>query len=358
MKKKNVALLLSVALLVSVFAFCGQALAADKTAAKHEPFEVEIYTYQMGNFQYLAGMAWADLINKYSDWLTAVCVESISSVGNELMIRDNPEMRKNTVYYGVGDAAYRGVDQFKDNPYTRSKHVLNVSLNLNGLFTCDPNIKTVEDMAGKPFAQFSNGAMNKFVEALLGTDYITPAIRFEQMDATQRLEATLAKRTTATYFGASALTPDLKKWSPNPSCTEVLARADHIGFINVPHERMQEMRAEPGGPFEGYYLAPGTVPAGGLGERQPEDWHVFFNNASFLADQDMDPEVITEMLRIFVEHVDELVDLHPQFVMLTNDIMSMCASPVEMHPAAQAYWESIGVTPKTIVEYVEAAQSR
>ena len=33
MKKETVSLLLCVALLVSVFAFCGQALAADKTAA-------------------------------------------------------------------------------------------------------------------------------------------------------------------------------------------------------------------------------------------------------------------------------------------------------------------------------------
>ncbi len=355
MKKETVSLLLCVALLVSVFAFCGQALAADKTAAKHEPFEVEIYTYQMGNFQYLAGMAWADLINKYSDWLTAVCVESISSVGNELMIRDNPDMRPRTVYYGVGDAAYRGANQFEGNPYTRSKHVLNISLEANGMFTCDPSVKTVEDLAGRVYAQYTNGAMNKFVETLMS--YITPAIRFEQMDTAQRFESTLARRAGATYFNAAAMTPDLKTWAPTPACTEVMARADYIGFINVPHDRMQKMRNEVGGPFEGYYLAPGTVPAGGLGERQPEDWHVFFNNA-FLADQDMDPEVITEMLRIFVEHVDELVDLHPQFVMLTNDIMSMYASPVEMHPAAQAYWESIGVTPKTIVEYVEAAQSR
>ncbi|GHV35398.1 hypothetical protein FACS1894187_08020 [Synergistales bacterium] len=352
MKKKIVSLLLCALLSVSVFTVCEDALAA----AKHEPFEVEIYSYQMGNFTYLAGMAWADLINKHSDWLKAVCVESISSVGNELMIRDNPDMRGHTVYYGVGDAAYRGVDQFKGNPYKRSKHVLNVSLNLNGLFTCDPKIKTVEDLAGTPFAQFSNGAMNKFVEALLG--YINPPIRFEQMDATQRLEATIAKRTSATYFSASALTADLKIWSPNPACTEVLARADYIGFINVPHDRMQKMRTEAGGPFEGYYLAPGTVPAGGLGERQPEDWDVFFNNASFLADEDMDPEVITEMLRIFVEHADELVDIHPQFAMMTNDIMAMYADPVEMHPAAQAYWESVGFTPRTIAEYLEAVKAK
>ncbi|GHV35401.1 hypothetical protein FACS1894187_08030 [Synergistales bacterium] len=353
MKKKIISLLLCSALLMSIFTICDRAFAAD---TKHEPVEVEIYAYQMGSTPYLAGMAWADLINKHSDWLKAVCVESISSVGNELMIRDNPDMRGHTVYYGVGDAAYRGVNQFAGNPYKRSKHVLNVSLGLNGMITCNPEVKTVEDMAGKIFAQYSNGAINKFVIALLS--YVTPVIRFEDMDANQRFESTLAKRSAATFFGGSALTPDLKQWSPDPNCSEVMARAEYIGFINIPHDRMKALRSEVGGPFEGFYQVPGTIPAGGMGSRQTEDWNVFFNNSAFLADQDMDPEVIREMLRIFAEHADELADLHPIFNMLTNDIMSMYAEPVEMHPAAQAYWESIGVTPKTIVQFVESVKSK
>ena len=346
--KKFFCVLLVMIMMFSMAA-CGAAASAPEA---REPYEVRILSFTLGSFTYVMAMAWADLINQQSDWLTATAWESPSSIASELMMYDNPDMRTNTIYWGYADAAYRGTEQFTDKQHTRSQFITSFGVSLNAVVTCDPNVREPQDLAGRICGQFFGGASNPFTMAVF--DFVQPPIRWEDMDASQRTETVLSRRSAATFLSAFAMSPELDKWSGNPASIELLARAGHVGFIQVPQDYAKQLRSEPGGPFEKFYMTVGTIPANSLDERQTEPLSVFINNSPMLADQDMPDYVIEEMLRILIDNLPSLADLHPQAAMLTPEIMAVHPSLVTFHPAAKAYYESIGVTPMNLDDYLAA----
>ena len=256
-----------------------------------------------------------------------------------------------SIFYAICDAAVRGVDQFEGKPIDRNQMLVNLGLTLNGLVTADSSIKTLDDFSRKTILLPPNGAMNPFAEAIY--DRVDPSILFEGMDQTQRVEATLSKKSAGMLFAAFAMTPELDKWTPNPACQEFASRADYVGFISTPQDIANEFIAEPGGRFEDNWQVVGTIPALASDERQTDPWSVFINNCAYFADQDMEDEVVLEALSILVEHRSELVDYHPQAAMLSKpDVMAVYAGPIWFHPAAEEYFKSIGVTPMWMSEYL------
>ena len=61
------------------------------------------------------GAGLADLINKNSDWLTATALESPGAIPNLLVLRDQPELRKNAMVVGYAYQAMVGVTPFEED---------------------------------------------------------------------------------------------------------------------------------------------------------------------------------------------------------------------------------------------------
>ena len=313
-------------------------------AVDHEPFSVDIYSWSTGSFTYVIGMAWAELINKYSPWLTAVCVEAPSNLANELMMYDAHDKRENTVYYAVGDAAYRGVEEFEGKQNTRSKMVANFGLTINGLVTCDPNIKTIDDLSGKTMlVRAPMSALNLYWQTIFSE--LNPEVKFEPMDMTQSVEALLGNRAATFFLPSFAMDDTFTTWAPNAAGAELLSRATTVNFINSPAEAINKLRNEPGGRYENYWTCAVTVPALAVDPRQTEPWDVFMNNGAFFADEDMDDEVVYEMVRVVAEHYKDLSDYHPQAGLVNPETLAIYAGPVDMHPGALKCFDDFGVTP-------------
>jgi TRAP-type uncharacterized transport system substrate-binding protein len=268
------------------------------------------------------------------------------------MLQANPAMRKNTVIYGICYDATRGLGQFEGKATSRNKQVANFGLVFNGLVTCDPTIKTLKDCVGKTIALRANGAMNPYAEASFNA--VVPGVKYEGMDMTQGVEATLGKRVVGSLAVGYAISPTLDKWVPNPAYQELLSRADYIAFISAPEDVMNNLRKESGGDFESYWMCAGTIPAMSYDDRQTEPWTVFCNNSGFFVDEDMDDEVVEEMTRILLEHYKELADYHPQAAALEPANICMYSGPVEFHPAAIKCYSDFGVKPTDMMDFMAA----
>ena len=132
---------------------------AKATPATHEQVELEIYSQPSGHTGYVLSFALATIINANSKWLRATCVESSA---NEAVfeIENHPNKAGTWVAYfspATDYQASQGIKPFKKpNPNFRC-----ISLCNNAFFaitTEDPNIKSLEDLAGKRVGTFFPGS--------------------------------------------------------------------------------------------------------------------------------------------------------------------------------------------------------
>ncbi len=368
MLRKLAILLVSMFLLSSVFAGCGQKPVSESTTTaapagttakqteedtkEHEPYEVDIYSFSTGTFTYTVGMALAEIINEQSTWLKANSVESPGSTPNELMMYDNPDMRKSTLYYGIGLEAWRGTGAFEGKQNTRSKLAFSIGLVLNGLLTADPNIKTLDDLVGKTVALRSPVAsINAYWKAMF--DLTTPGVKFENLTFNECVEANLSGRIGGWFCGAFSVAADLKQWRGNPATTEFLARTSTVNFINLDRDADIAVRTEKGGPFEDFYTSVFPVPPQALDPRQTEAWDIAGCNVCFLADQDMPEDVVYEIARIMGENRQKLMEYHPQCEFITPETMAIYTYPQEFHPGSLRYFEEKGVEPIHLNDFME-----
>ena len=324
-------------------------------AVKHDPIHINIYTFSNGTFAYVMGMAWAELINENSDWITATAIEGQSSGTNELMMYDNPNMRANTIYYGVGNMAWKGFGDFVDKQNTRSKMVTCIGLIGNALVTMDPEIETLQDFVDKkkvmlqtaPRTQQQNGYNDALYKGATTGEMV-----YEYLDANGRTEAILSGRASGAVGVSYAMKPDLSEWVGNPATQEMFARANYIKFINFPREVDQVLQNDPNSVYYQHSMSVETVPAFAFHPQQTEPLNIEVTGAFFMADEDMNPDLVYEVLSIFGENHAALADFHPQASALSHEIMGLHTFPSEFHPGAMRYLNEKGVTPQHCRDYM------
>jgi TRAP-type uncharacterized transport system substrate-binding protein len=294
------------------------------------------------------------MINKYSDWLKATAVESPGNNQNGLMMMNQPEKRANTIYFTIPYYAQRGLYQFEGMQNTRSKEICNLSLAVQGFVTADSKYKTLQDLVDQTMLVLPNNPTTNYYEAVM--KQVESTLKFEGMDGAQAMEMVLNGRAAAYQFAGFPLSADFKTWMGNPTGVEFLTRAKDVSFVSVPRDLANELKSEKGGNFEDFYMSTVTIPAGGIGDpRQTEPWTCFVNGTPFCADEDMDPDVVYEALRILGEHYTELLSYNPQAAVVTPETLSMTMSGMEMHPGAMKYWNEIGITPKLLDDFLVEA---
>jgi TRAP transporter TAXI family solute receptor len=358
MNKKNFGICVALILLVVLaFGACSnkasEAPSGSAAQAANEPYQVDIYSYTTGTFTYVMGMALADIINEQSTWLRATAVEAPGSSANELMMYDaDDQKRQHTIYYGIGDNAWRGTMQFENKQNTRSKIAFCIGLIMNGLFTCNPNINKLEDYAGRTIALRAPMSSDSYWWQAIIDDAVK-GVKFESIDTNSAAESTLNGIVDGWFGGSFSKTTDLQQWVGNPTTTEFLARAKTIHFINQPKASDQKIRKIPGGPFENFYETVATVPAKALDPRQTEPWDVAITNVVYLTDQDMPEDVIYEMVRLMGENSAKLAEYHPQGAFITPETMSVYTYPNEFHPGSMKYFKEKGVTPTFLGDFID-----
>ena len=338
---------LVVLLLVLMLISCGGSRrpAAETGAVAREPFELDIYSFSTGTFTYILGMAMADLINEKSDYIKATSVESPGSAPNEVMMYNaNDYKRQHTMFFGVGDNAWRGTGEFEGRQTQRSKLAFSFSIVSSFMVTANPNIKTVEDLAGKRVGlRGSSSPPNNHIRALINAK--APNVSYDFLDYTSSVEANLSGAIDAWLPAAFAVASDFSKWQGNPATVEFFSRARDVNFISLPIDVDRALRVVPGGPFENFYNVVATLPPKAMEDRQTSPFNATMANSAFMVDQDFPEDVLYDILKIIVDNIDKLQDYHPQAAFISPQTMAIYTFPPEFHPGSVKYFGEVGVTP-------------
>ena len=283
------------------------------------------------------GAGLADLINKNSDWLTATALESPGAIPNLLVLRDQPELRKNAMVVGYAYQAMVGVTPFEED-FDELREIAGIGVSGNFFLSNNPKIRTIKDLEGKrvgfgtkPSLGLVDQPMNYLEKEGISVkaEFLGNAAADEMRDG----------KIDAIFNGALCASPDYTKWAPLPALAELLAM-DDVNFISLNEDILHESMADVGMP-----LIPGavTVPPGGFHESQTEPLVIRGEATSWVVHKDMPDEVIKEVLRIIYENADAFGDLLPAGNYICKETMTRVGSPEIMHPAAVDFYREKGL---------------
>lgn len=305
-------------------------------APAHEPFELEIYTLGSGTSTYILGVALADIINQNSTWLhaTALSSQGVNATA-QLLIGDKAECAIGSVTMGI---VVNGLPPFTEPNYDLCS-IASYNCTALSFITLNPELTDMKDLDGKKVMLGTPGAyLRKDVpEAMFEYLNIHPEISYGNF--TDAATALMNGDVDAIYIGGTALNPELTEWSTHSSLTEVASRYQ-LSYISVDleatayAEQKLNMYSKPD---------PITIPAGMYDPGYDKDLTVNPDYLDWVCNKKLDPDVVTEIIRIMDEHSAEFSNYIACGSFITLENMAGLQMPEYVHPAAKAYYEAAGV---------------
>ncbi|MBI4185930.1 MAG: TAXI family TRAP transporter solute-binding subunit [Chloroflexi bacterium] len=302
-----------------------------------EKADLTYYTLTLGSAGYLLGFGLAEQVNKNSDWLRIVPVETSGSTENA-QIATRPGNRKISIFQAAVGTFYDmrgGRDVFKDKPYT-----FNILAVLypwqNAMLTLDPNIKTYQDLAGKTVA---------IGYAPATTAYVTNMFFLEKAGVKDKAKAVLlsyAKMKDALLDGtidaaALPLSGVLPKFLPAPALEELLASRKKVYSVQIPLELEEEAQRTTGIPM-GFKVLPQTADP-----RMQNDWYVTEGASFVAASPELPDDIVLEILRVLWEQKGTFKNYYAVAESWTlQGFVDGYVERKSFHPAALKFWEGKG----------------
>ncbi len=320
-----------------VLAFPGKALAESQA--------IQIYSNPFGNATYVLSFALAEIINKNSSKLKATCLESKGSAANILYLQKNPKALQNTVILANPLAitqAKKADPPFKA-PFTGMKAISLIGNMGAFLATLDPEIKTIDQLAGKRLAIGPRGITLEYVPRFVldqGAGVYKSLGRVSNMpfgaikDAL--LDGTLDVGLQSSVMWGEG---EEKDWVPIPATDELLAtRKAYI--LDIAPDAAKKAREKTGYPI---YFQKAKPLAFGKSEAFGGNRMICSN--SWWVHESMPGEMVTEICNIIYAHAGEFVKYHSTGRAITPKTISrVAAEEKDFHPAAAAFYKSKGMT--------------
>lgn len=313
--------------------------------AEQEKKEIQIYSNPFGNATYVMSFALAEIINKYSNKLHAACMESKGSSANMLFLQQNPEARKNTIIVASPSAvtgAKKGAPPFRE-PFTGLRAISSIMYNGCFFMTLDPDIKTIEDLAGKRVAVGPKGSTlayePEFVlkfgydifDKLGRVGYMPPgAVKDALLDGSVQVGIQ-----SSTMWGEG----EEKQWAPIPATEELMSSAKCY-IVELDPNAVKKAAAESGYPLF-------TLKAKKLdfGKSEAAGGNLLVTSNSWWAYESIDASIVREICTIIYDHASEFVKYHATGKGLTSKSMASiyAADENDFHPAAVEFYKEKGM---------------
>jgi len=343
-KERLLVLLGSICLVLVLAALPFMGACAPKEVAP-EKVQLEMYSNPTGGIAYTMSYALSDLINKNSDMLSATCIETASTTENIKTLIAYPEKKDYFLGFGVTHSLYLsslGIAPFTE-VWDEWKIVGLCAIVGSPLLTLDPNIKTPQDMIGKRIGLDPVGSTNEYIPTYL---MMYAWDIWDKVDADYGFTADIAADSLmdgtidVTWQGAVMLGPgEYKEWIPMPSFERILAKKQAY-FIEMTDEDFAKAREGSG--LGSVY--PIGFRAQTVGETTSPDFKGMANPLLFWVHEDMPDDTVTEICRIFYEYAEEFEAYHAVGRGLTKEtVADIPVARAKFHPAAIAYYESMGV---------------
>lgn len=328
---------------IVILSVCLMPFPGDRASAA-EKIELQIYSNPFGHTTYVLSFALAEIINKNSSLLHATCVESKGSAANILYLQGNPGAHKNTLIVGNPFAVHQAANAdppFK-KPFTGLKAISMIG-NMCGYFvTTDPEIKTIEDLAGKKLTLGPKGITLEYIPRFIlqnGYD-IWEKLGHVSYTSFDGIKNALIDGTTDAGIMSSVMwgEEELKDWVPIPAADELLA-TKKCYLLDINLEAYKKAREATGYPLYALKARPKA-----FGKSEAFGGNRMWWSNSWWVHGSMDDAVVKEVCSIIYDHAKEFVTYHASGKAISQKSLSSVAVPSgDFHPAAKSFYKSKGL---------------
>lgn len=348
MKKERLLGLIGSICLILVLAalpFMGACAPKEVTPPPHEPVTLEIYSNPFGNAGYVLSFALADIINKNSEWLRAVTIETPSAAANLQILQRSPE--KSGVWVGYVNplslhySTLGGAPFTLEKPFIMSVKAVSIAALIGAPFlTTNPNIKTPQDLIGKTVALEPVGSTEEFVPRFLLEAWgVLNDVKIVTMGFGAQSDALIDGTIDLGRSGAVILGhEEFSDWTPIAPF-EALCMARETYIFPTTAEDYAMARENSGYPI---------YPIGGkgktIGKSTLPDWLGSQISNGWFVSEDMPDDVVTEIVRIIYENADLFKTYHANGAAIAKGTVGGVAIPRDgYHPAVIKYLEAKGL---------------
>lgn len=282
---------------------------------------------QSSSSHYAYFVAVAKVINARVPEVNISVVETGASVDNINRIKKGDlDLGMTTIHLQY--QAYHGLDAWKDKPI-KDQYVMWVyqPAPQNFVVREDSGVKSVQDLAGKPFNPGIRGsATEKTVEAILDALGIVPNwVRGGTEDAV----AAIKDKRVLGYVKSGAGVDSLD------ASTLDIATFTPIRLLGFTDEEIAKVKAK-------YpYLSPIAIPKGIY--KETPAYKTFAMLIGTVVKKDLPEELVYKMVKAAVEGFDEQVAAYPSIKGVSLPQLTLETCNVPLHPGAVRYYKEIGL---------------
>jgi TRAP-type uncharacterized transport system substrate-binding protein len=283
---------------------------------------------------------WAELINKNSKTVKAIAREGRGPAVDMKTCIMRPEKRKSLVFFQVEDEVWAAKQQIGDwknfaGKYNidNFKHIAFGGFTVDVLLTTKPNLKELKNLNGKSVV-ISNvsaaSAKSKAFMEMFEAVGVKPKYQYLGMNAST--DAARDGTVDVIHGGINPIGPN--QWSPSPYLNELFAMKA-VYPISIPRDVLVKVKQKTG--FPGVIV---NVPAGQISKQQTTPTTAAGKCMNWGVDASMPDEVVTEIVRIYVENLDKFAQLSPAAKIITKKTVAAMEVPESrIHPAALKYYK-------------------
>jgi len=289
--------------------------------------------------------ALAKFINKKSDWLRAEAVSTAGVTANTEVMREKPKE-----YIAIGCLSQ--IHWLPGHPwgeargtYTGGRFIANATSMTQCFVTYNPDLKKVEDLAGKVVDVGRKGATNTIDhKAILEAYGILDKVKLVYTGyggGAKKLRDGLVDTTMLIFVHIYP-----HKFSKG-SFIEQLETKAPVYYIGFDRDILLELCEKE------YATLPVRVPAGALGKTQPNELWAYNDATFFWADESLEEDVVYEITRIIWETpAEEWAKWHPMGAHMNEKFKPAVPLPkvFKPHPGARKFYEEHGIEIKNLAD--------
>lgn len=317
-----------------------------KMAAAREPVKVQMLTAPMGTGAYYFAFKLGEEINRKHPWLRLEVKEGMGTVPQMLEVMNNPKLGKTTIWNTVSAVvqfARTGTPPFKKtySAATGSEVMMafNTYPNLMCLATTNPEIKSIEDLAGKRIVLSQKGMSGTYLyEKILEKKGLLKKVKLQHMGygpAADALRDGLADAVILVGY--------------------ITSKPDEFSVMAAYHELFNTRTVYPvslGDPNvlqalvkDGVPVHPAIIPKDAkiMGKATSFPVTTYYQGVCYTVDKIMDEEIVYEVVKSAYEYLDEVREAHPSLKVITREKLANVDEPENFHPGAVRLFKEKGI---------------
>ncbi len=283
---------------------------------------------------YMANFALGEVLTKYSTWVHGSIVETGGVGENIMLVAEDPQNKMGYASTTTMALAMKGNPPYP-GPMLKGRAIAKFGNVATPIVTLDPNIKTIADLKGKTInTQYVGNPHDDWVWGMLANHGISKdEIKITYLGFQGGADALIAGKVDATLIGNSGVPISMM-----PITQKLMAAKDVYAIQLDPADTAAAAKAS-GMPFYVDWIRKADNP--GL----PADMPGLGMSLYYFVNVEMDDDVVTEILRVLYEHLDEIKPAYAGFRGLTPEVFTgVRGYPKEhYHPAAIKFFEEKGL---------------